>query len=85
MLNAAAWSFALAGTNLDEAITLSKRSLELRPDTPAFLDTLAELYDRKGAYETAVSLGRRALEGARRNRPYYTRQLEKFERHLQGE
>ncbi len=84
LFNAAAWSFALAGENLEEAIRLSERSLELRPEVPAFLDTLAELHDRLGDPETAVSLARRALERTKRDRAYYQRQLEKFESHLRA-
>ncbi|RME00333.1 MAG: tetratricopeptide repeat protein [Deltaproteobacteria bacterium] len=84
LFNAAAWSFALAGENLEEAIRLSERSLELRPEVPAFLDTLAELHDRIGDHETAVSLARRALERTKRDRAYYQRQLEKFESHLRA-
>jgi len=78
-LNRLAWFHRKDKESLVHAIKLSKRSLELQPDTPAYLDTLAELYYRNGESVKALPLIQRAIEldpGSR----YLRLQLEKFKR-----
>lgn len=78
-LNRLAWFHRKDKSSLDHGIKLSKRSLELQPDTPAYLDTLAELYYRNGESVKALPLIQRAIEldpGSR----YLRLQLEKFKR-----
>jgi tetratricopeptide (TPR) repeat protein len=38
----------------DEAVRLSQRSLEIRPDYPGYLDTLGRCYYAKGDFENAI-------------------------------
>jgi tetratricopeptide (TPR) repeat protein len=60
-LNNLAWVYAQQNVNLDEAVALSRRALQIRPDTPQYIDTLAEVYFRMGDRERAVRLIRYAL------------------------
>ena len=78
-LNRLAWFHRKDQEGLEHGIKLSKRSLEIQPDTPAYLDTLAELYYRNGESVKALPLIQRAIEldpGSR----YFRLQLEKFKR-----
>ncbi len=52
--NQFAWLAGNVDLHVDEAIKLSHRSLELRPDTAAYLDTLAHCYASKRDYRSAV-------------------------------
>ena len=78
-LNRLAWFHAIEGRNLERGIELSKRSLEIRPATPPYLDTLAELYYRNGQRVEAISHIQKAIEADPNNR-YYRVQLDKFKR-----
>ncbi len=78
-LNRLAWFHAVEGKNLERGIELSKRSLEIRPATPPYLDTLAELYYRNGQHLGAISHIQKAIEVDPNNR-YYRVQLDKFKR-----
>ncbi|MEK6709309.1 MAG: tetratricopeptide repeat protein [Nitrospinota bacterium] len=78
-LNRLAWFHAIEEKNIERGIELSRRSLELQPDTPAFLDTLAELFYRNGQALEAVSYIQRAIRLDPNNR-YFRLQLEKFRR-----
>lgn len=60
-LNNLAWVYAVQGIQLQEGIEISSRALQLAPDSPIYLDTLAELYYRQGDSERAVTLIRRAI------------------------
>ncbi len=51
--NGLARHYALLGENLDEALGLSNRSLELDPENAHYLDTLAEIYFRLGRFDEA--------------------------------
>ena len=53
-LNAFAWLIANTQGDLDEAMRSSKRSLEMRPQSADYLDTLARCYFAKGDYANAV-------------------------------
>jgi Flp pilus assembly protein TadD len=77
------WAWLIANTEGDQqrAVEYSKRSLELQPDEPSYLDTLGRCYYAVGDLENAVKSQRRAVELA----PHYRvmqRQLALFERAL---
>ncbi len=61
-LNGLAWHFALRNENLEEALTLSQRSLQVKPQEPHYWDTLAEIHFRMGRFSEAQT----ANENARR-------------------
>lgn len=48
------YMFAENGSNLDEAIKLVKKALEIEPDNGAFVDSLAWAYYKKGMLEEAL-------------------------------
>ncbi|MBN2288281.1 MAG: tetratricopeptide repeat protein [Candidatus Glassbacteria bacterium] len=75
-LNNLAWVFAQMNSNLDEALRLSKRSLEIDPENPYYLDTIAEIYFLKKEYYRALTYIRRAVEQDPPNVEYYRRRLE---------
>jgi len=60
--NEYAWLVGNTEGDIDEAIRLSHKSLELRPNYGGFLDTLAHCYFGKKDYETAVKYQRKAVE-----------------------
>ena len=78
-LNRLAWFYVVDNESLDRGIELSKRSLEIRPDTPAYLDTLAELYYRNKQPVKSIPLIQRAIE-LEPSKRYYRVQLDKFKR-----
>jgi tetratricopeptide (TPR) repeat protein len=78
-LNRLAWFHVVDGNNFERGIEYSKRSLEIRPDTAAYLDTLAELYYRSKQPVKSIPLIQRAIELEPSNR-YYRVQLDKFKR-----
>jgi tetratricopeptide (TPR) repeat protein len=59
-LNFVGYSWADRGERLDEAEALLRRALELRPATPAYLDSLGWVYFRKGDVARAVEALERA-------------------------
>jgi len=80
-LNNLAWIYAVQGIHLREGIRLSRRSLRLRPHTPSYLDTLAELYYQIGNTERAIFFIRQAIALDPDNpevRAHLHRQLAKF-------
>lgn len=62
LMNNLAWLCARCDERLEEARALSERSVELAPENPAYLDTLAEIYFRLGHGPRAAELEQRALE-----------------------
>jgi tetratricopeptide (TPR) repeat protein len=77
------WAWLIANTEGDyaKAVEHSRRSLELSPDEPSYLDTLGRCYYAAGDLENAVKSQQRAVELA----PHYgvmRRQLEQFQREL---
>lgn len=60
--NQLAWLISNTEGDYDEALRVSHRSLELRPDTAAYLDTLGRCYYAKGDYKNAVGYQTRAVE-----------------------
>ena len=89
-MNSLAWFYAVAGEKIDDGIKLAQKAVASRPDEPAFLDTLAELYYVKSWLEENLAqkeeLLRNALKYARiavaipkrENVPYYMRQQAKM-------
>jgi tetratricopeptide (TPR) repeat protein len=61
-LNELAWLISNTEGDLQEALAASKRSLELRPDYPAYLDTLGRCYFAVGDLENAVKAQSRAVK-----------------------
>lgn len=76
--NKFAWNVALSRTHLEEGLAASERSLTLRPKTPMYLDTKAELLFQLKRDEEAIT----AIQAAIALDPdyaYYQRQLKRFE------
>jgi Flp pilus assembly protein TadD len=74
------WAWLISNTEGDQAkaVEYSRRSLELSPNEPSYLDTLGRCYFAVGDLENAVKYQRRAVKRA----PHYRvmqRQLKQFE------
>ena len=61
-LNALGYTLADRNERLDEAFALVSRALELRPDSPAILDSMGWVLYRQGDLERAATYLRRALQ-----------------------
>jgi tetratricopeptide (TPR) repeat protein len=77
--NQLAWLVANTEGDYDEALRSSQRSLELRPETAGYLDTLGQCYYAKGDYKNAVVQQSRAAE-LDPHSGQILRQLEAFKR-----
>lgn len=76
-LNEYAWTCAEVGANLDKALEAAKKAVELSKEDPGILDTLAEVYFKKGDTPSAVA----AIERAIAKKPdddYFQKQKAKF-------
>ena len=62
-LNNYAYYLSLRNERLNDALKMSKRSLELRPKTPTFLDTYGWILYKQGKYEKAKEYIEKAIEG----------------------
>ena len=60
--NQLAWLVGNTEGDLDQALKFSKKSLELRPETGGYYDTLARVYFARGDLEAAVKNQTRASE-----------------------
>lgn len=60
-MNNLAWVYALQRTQLEEGIHLSVRALRLHPNSPTYMDTLAELYFVMGDVARALDIIRQAI------------------------
>jgi len=80
--NNLAWFLVTHDMKLDEALKLSRTSLEIAPDTDAYLDTLAEIYHRMGDNDKAIEWITKAIELDPKPRHilYFEQQLEKFQK-----
>lgn len=81
MLNQYAWLVANTQGDVQAALDSSRRSLELAPDDPGYLDTLARCYFAAGDLDNAIKHQRRAAEQEPHAGPI-RRQLELFEKTL---
>jgi len=74
------WAWLIANTEGDQAkaVEYSRRSLELSPQEPSYLDTLGRCYFAVGDLENAVKYQRRAVKLAPQYR-VMKRQLKQFE------
>ena len=61
-MNALGYTLADRTDRYDEALKLIQRALELRPDTPAIIDSLGWVLHRLGRTEEALPHLRRAFE-----------------------
>ena len=61
------------------ALALARQAAELKP-VAHVLDTLAEAYFANGEKDEAIRFGRMALELARMDKPYFEKQLERFQK-----
>lgn len=61
-MNSIAWMLAESGENLDEAMVLASKALRIRPENPAYLDTMGCILMRKGDTASATRFLRRALD-----------------------
>ena len=77
-LNDFAWTFAEKGMELDKALEAAKKAVVLSKDDPGILDTLAEVYFRKGDKKSAVETIDRALK-QKPDDDYFKKQREKFQ------
>lgn len=76
--NNLAWLLARCGRELDEALEHSRRALELEPEKPSFIDTLAEIHFRRGEIEEAIVCAERCVQKDPRN-SHYQAQRERFQ------
>jgi tetratricopeptide (TPR) repeat protein len=76
-LNNLAWLMARSGMDVDGALPLARRAVQLRPESAGYLDTLAEATFRSGDVEGAIRFQTRALE-LRPGDAFLTQQLERF-------
>ncbi len=81
MLNQFAWLAANTGGDLQAALSSSRKSLELIPDDPGYLDTLGRCYYALGDFENAVKYQRQAV-AREPGSAQIRRQLELFEQAL---
>jgi tetratricopeptide (TPR) repeat protein len=62
MCNQLAWLLGNTIGDYEEAVKLSQRSLEIRPDYPGYLDTLGRCYYAKGDLASAVKFQSQAVQ-----------------------
>lgn len=75
--NNLAWMAARCNRQLDEALRLARRAVELNPSSAAYLDTLAEVSYRLGQVEDAIGYEQRCVE-LEPDSPHYAAQLNRF-------
>ena len=61
--NILAWSYANAGSRLEEAESLVKRAIALRSDTQTSYETLGWVLYKRGKYEQAITVFEKAKDG----------------------
>ena len=61
-MNSIAWLLTESGGNLDEAMVLASKALRIRPESPAYLDTMGCILLRKGDTASAARFLRKALD-----------------------
>jgi tetratricopeptide (TPR) repeat protein len=76
-LNDYAWTFAENGIKLDKALEAAKKAVELSKEDPGILDTLAEVYFKKGDAKSAVATIDKAI-AKKPDDDYLKKQKDKF-------
>ena len=76
-INRLAWLYSKKKTNLDEAIKLSEKTLQVFPNNAGYIDTLSEIYYVRGETIKAIDNIKRAIKLAPKE-SYYKQQLWKF-------
>ncbi|MFN0017409.1 MAG: hypothetical protein ACKVP0_04060 [Pirellulaceae bacterium] len=76
--NNVAWLCAVSHQRLEEALTHAQKAVELSPNAPSYLDTLAEVHFHQGDRAKAVEFGKKVLELAPSNKLFAER-LKHFE------
>lgn len=76
-LNSAAWSMAEAGINLEKATDLAMKAVVLSGEDPNVMDTLAEIYFKRGMKEDAIKWIEKSISKDPGNK-YFKDQLVKF-------
>ncbi len=61
-LNNYAYYLSLRSENMDEALEMSKRAVEMEPQNASYLDTLGWIYYKKGDYEFALEYIQQAVD-----------------------
>ncbi len=75
--NQTAWLAARCRRRLDQALRLASRAVQLKPDNPAYIDTLAEVHFQRGSTPEAVRLMKRCMQ-LRPTYAYFQEQLKRF-------
>ncbi|OYD15772.1 hypothetical protein CH333_05040 [candidate division WOR-3 bacterium JGI_Cruoil_03_44_89] len=81
VFNGIAWECAQRDVHIDKAYEYAMRALELDPEDPNIMDTMAFLYYKIGEYEKAVEMEERALN-KNPNNEFFKEQLELFKKAL---
>jgi uncharacterized Ntn-hydrolase superfamily protein len=82
VFNSIAWECAQRDVHIDEAYKYAKRALELDPEDPNIMDTMAFLYYKKGEYKKAIEMEERALKRSPNNE-FFKKQLKLIKKALQ--
>ncbi len=73
-----AWALACGKRYADAAIRHAKIAVDRRPNSPGFIDTLAESYYAAGNFDAAIQTINRAAS-IEPEKPYYVKQRQKYE------
>ena len=82
-LNNFAWFWALEGKNLEYALEMSKKSLEL-DDNHYFWDTLSLIYWKLGKLQEALEAEKKALQLAGGKNEMYEKQIEGIKKDMES-
>tara|TARA_B100000315_G_C14580949_1_gene590441 strand:- start:1341 stop:2645 length:1305 start_codon:yes stop_codon:yes gene_type:complete len=75
--NDLAWIYSQEGENLNEALILINKGLELSPENPYYLDTKAEVLCKMGRFEEAIVIEEEVVSDNPQDE-FFKEQLEKF-------
>ncbi len=75
--NNLAWMAARCGRQFDVALSHAQRAVELQPDNPMYLDTLAEVYFAQGNREKAQQLAQQCMAMDSKSK-HYREQMDRF-------
>lgn len=76
--NNLAWLCARCNRDLDAALEHARRGVELTPNNPGHMDTLAEVHFRRGERQAAIEAAKKCVELDPLNK-FYRTQLQRFE------